>query len=143
MDTPYGLIVPVLKLCQEKSIAELTTELQQLKMAAAQRTVDAEDSISNIGAIGAGGKYMSPVVTPTQVAIGANGRIERLPRFVGNTMDVEEAYICFISWGGDHRVVDGATMARFHTQWKEYIMEDPLRLLLDSCQLLFKVLPDL
>jgi 2-oxoisovalerate dehydrogenase E2 component (dihydrolipoyl transacylase) len=135
MDTPHGLIVPVLKRCQDKSIPELTEELQRLKMAASQRTVDADDlkgatfTLSNIGAIGAGGKYMCPVVTPPQVAIGAIGKIERLPRFVGNTMDVEEAHICVISWGGDHRVVDGATMARFHTQWKEY-MEDPIRLVM-------------
>lgn len=136
MDTPRGLIVPVLKRCQEKSIPELTEELQRLKMAAAQQTVDAEDlkgatfTLSNIGAIGAGGKYMCPVVTPPQVAIGAIGKIERLPRFVGNTMDIEEVHICIISWGGDHRVVDGATMARFHTLWKEY-MEDPLRLIME------------
>jgi 2-oxoisovalerate dehydrogenase E2 component (dihydrolipoyl transacylase) len=136
MDTPRGLIVPVLKRCQDKSIPQLTEELQRLKEAAAQGTVDAEDlkgatfTLSNIGAIGAGGKYMCPVVTPPQVAIGAIGKIERLPRFVGDTMEVEEAHICVISWGGDHRVVDGATLARFHTRWKEY-MEDPVRLVME------------
>ncbi|KAG7358980.1 dihydrolipoamide acetyltransferase [Nitzschia inconspicua] len=136
MDTPRGLIVPVLKQCQDKSIPQLTEELQRLKEAAAQGTVNAEDlkgatfTLSNIGAIGAGGKYMCPVVTPPQVAIGAIGKIERLPRFVGETTEVEEARICVISWGGDHRVVDGATMARFHTKWKEY-MEDPVRLMME------------
>jgi 2-oxoisovalerate dehydrogenase E2 component (dihydrolipoyl transacylase) len=136
MDTPRGLIVPVLKHCQDKSIPQLTQELKRLKEAAANGTVDADDlkgatfTISNIGAIGAGGKFMSPVVTPPQVAIGAIGKIERLPRFVRNTMEVEEAHICAISWGGDHRVVDGATMARFHTQWKAYV-EDPVRLLME------------
>ncbi|KAL3904242.1 MAG: hypothetical protein SGARI_005009, partial [Bacillariaceae sp.] len=121
---------------QHKSIPQLTQELQQLKEAAAQGAVDSEDlkgatfTLSNIGAIGNGGKAMSPVVTPPQVAIGAIGKIERLPRFVGNSMEVEEAHICTVSWGGDHRVVDGATMARFHTQWKKY-MEDPVRLLME------------
>lgn len=136
MDTPRGLLVPVLKQCQDKSIPELTEEIQRLKEAAAQGTVDAEDlkgatfTLSNIGAIGAGGKYMCPVVTPPQVAIGAIGKVERLPRFVGDTMEVEEAHICVISWGGDHRVVDGATMARFHAKWKEF-MEDPVRLMME------------
>jgi 2-oxoisovalerate dehydrogenase E2 component (dihydrolipoyl transacylase) len=137
MDTPRGLIVPVLKRCQDKSIPQLAQELQRLKEAAVQGTVDAEDlkgatfTLSNIGAIGAGGTYMSPVVTPPQVAIGAIGKIQRLPRFVSkDSMEVEEAHICVISWGGDHRVVDGATLARFHTQWKEY-MEDPVRLLME------------
>mmetsp|Transcript_1219 Transcript_1219/g.2195 ORF Transcript_1219/g.2195 Transcript_1219/m.2195 type:complete len:224 (+) Transcript_1219:498-1169(+) len=137
MDTPRGLIVPVVKQCQDKSLPELAEELQRLKDAAAQGTVDAEDlkgatfTLSNIGAIGGGGTYMSPVVTPPQVAIGALGKIQRLPRFVSNDgLQVEEANICVISWGGDHRVVDGATMARFHTQWKEY-MEDPVRLLME------------
>ncbi|KAL3904244.1 MAG: hypothetical protein SGILL_010144 [Bacillariaceae sp.] len=136
MDTPRGLIVPVLKHCQDKSIPQLTQELMRLKQAVGTGTVDAEDlkgatfTISNIGAIGAGGKFMSPVVTPPQVAIGAIGKTERLPRFVGSSMEVEEAHICTVSWGGDHRCVDGATMARFHTQWKKY-MEDPVRLLME------------
>ena len=76
-------------------------------------------SLSDIGAIG--GTYMSPIVAPPQVAIGAIGKIQRLPRFVGDSNEVEEANIMQISWGGDHRVVDGATMARFSNQWKVYL----------------------
>jgi 2-oxoisovalerate dehydrogenase E2 component (dihydrolipoyl transacylase) len=62
------------------------------------------------------------------VAIGAMGCIQRVPRFVGDTMDVEEAHIMNISWAGDHRIVDGATMARFHNTWKRY-MELPVRMI--------------
>jgi len=75
--------------------------------------------LSNIGSIG--GTTMSPVVLPPQVAIGAFGKIQRLPRFVGDTNEVEEARIMPVSWGGDHRAVDGATMARFSNLWKKYI----------------------
>lgn len=82
-------------------------------------------TMSNIGAIG--GTYMSPIVSSPQVAIGAMGRIQRLPRFVGN--QVEEVNIMQISWGGDHRVIDGATMARFSNKWKDY-MESPITMLL-------------
>jgi 2-oxoisovalerate dehydrogenase E2 component (dihydrolipoyl transacylase) len=68
---------------------------------------------------------MSPIVTSPQVAIGAMGRIQRLPRFAAeNSLEVMEAHIMAITWAGDHRVVDGATMARFHNQWKRY-MEFP------------------
>ncbi len=68
---------------------------------------------------------MSPVVLPPQVAVGAMGKIQRLPRFVSDTSnEVESARIMPISWGGDHRAVDGATMARFSNLWKSYI-ENP------------------
>ena len=66
---------------------------------------------------------MSPIVVSPQVAIGAMGKIQRLPRFVGDA--VEEVNILNISWGGDHRVLDGATMARFSNTWKEF-MENPM-----------------
>ena len=141
MDTPRGLIVPVIRHVQEKSIVEIAAELKRLKELATQGTVPSEDlqgatfTLSNIGAIGGGGTYMSPIITPPQVAIGAIGQIQRLPRFANNNNDnsentsrqVEEAHICTISWGGDHRVVDGATLARFHTQWKGY-MQNPISL---------------
>jgi len=69
---------------------------------------------------------MSPVVVPPQVAIGAMGRIQKLPRIVDD--HVVEVNIMQMSWGGDHRAIDGATMARFSNQWKEY-MENPMTML--------------
>ena len=132
MDTPRGLIVPVIKQVQNKSLVEIVSELQRLKQCAREGAVPSEDlkgatfTLSNIGAIGGGGTYMSPIVTSPQVAIGALGKVQRVPRYVGeNSTEVQETYIVNVSWGGDHRVVDGATMARFHTQWKKYL-EDPI-----------------
>jgi len=83
--------------------------------------------MSNIGSIS--GTIMSPVVLPPQVAIGAMGKIQRLPRFVGDTMDIEEVYSMNISWGGDHRVLDGGTLGRFSNIWKSYI-EKPMSMAL-------------
>ncbi len=81
-------------------------------------------TLSNIGSIG--GTIMSPVVLPPQVAIGAIGKIQRLPRFVDETsMEIAEYHIMNISWGGDHRVIDGATLGRFSNLWKSYI-ESPV-----------------
>jgi 2-oxoisovalerate dehydrogenase E2 component (dihydrolipoyl transacylase) len=132
MDTPRGLIVPVIKQVQNKSLSDIVAELQRLKECARDSSVPPEDlkgatfTLSNIGAIGGGGTYMSPIVTSPQVAIGALGKVQRVPRFVGeNSTEVRETFIVNVSWGGDHRVVDGATMARFHTQWKKYL-EDPI-----------------
>ena len=145
MDTPRGLIVPVIKQCQNKSLPELAEELKHLKAAVAEGVggLAASDlkgatfTLSNVGAIGGGGTYMSPIVTPPQVAIGALGQIRRLPRYVtlsstdpAQSQTIEEAHICAVSWAADHRVVDGATVARFHKSFKEY-MEDPIKLLLD------------
>ena len=145
MDTPRGLIVPVIKKCQTKSLPEIAEELKRLKDAVveSQGGLPAEDlqgatfTLSNVGAIGGGGTYMSPIITPPQVAIGALGQIRRLPRFAtpsstdpAQSQTIEEAHICAVSWAADHRVVDGATVARFHKSFKEY-MEDPVKLLLE------------
>lgn len=145
MDTPRGLIVPVIKKCQNKSLPELAEELKHLKASVmegggglpANDLKGATFTLSNVGAIGGGGTYMSPIITPPQVAIGAIGQIRRLPRFVtpsstdpAQSQTIEEAHICAVSWAADHRVVDGATVARFHKSFKEY-MEDPIKLLLE------------
>ena len=83
-------------------------------------------TLSNIGSIG--GTIMSPAVPPPQVAIGAMGKIQRLPRFVNDdSMEVAEYHIMNISWGGDHRVIDGATLGRFSNCWKSYI-ETPMKM---------------
>lgn len=128
MDTPRGLAVPVVKACQNLSILEIAQELHRLKEAASEGNLNEADisgatfTMSNIGAIG--GTYMSPIVAAPQVAIGAMGKIQRIPRYnVDN--EVEEVNILQISWGGDHRVVDGATMARFSNRWKG-LMENPM-----------------
>lgn len=82
-------------------------------------------SISNIGNIG--GTYLNPVIVVPQVAIGAIGKIQTLPRFDGDG-SVKPVKIMNVSWSGDHRVIDGATMARFSNQWKTYL-EKPLSML--------------
>mmetsp|Transcript_8936 Transcript_8936/g.19123 ORF Transcript_8936/g.19123 Transcript_8936/m.19123 type:complete len:568 (-) Transcript_8936:179-1882(-) len=133
VDTERGLAVPVVKACQDKSVLEIAQELQRLLEAAMEGNLSEEDianptfTLSNIGAIG--GTYMSPVVVPPQVAIGAMGRIQRLPRFVDDSSEkVEAVRIMPMSWGGDHRAIDGATMAKFSNCWKSYC-ENPSSML--------------
>ena len=136
VDTTRGLVVPVIADCQSKSIVDIAIELHRLlgKIAnggnlSENEIGNATFTLSNIGSIG--GTYMSPIIVPPQVAIGALGKISRVPRFVNDASDVvESVHIMPISWGGDHRVVDGATMARFSNAFKSYI-ENPVSMMFD------------
>jgi len=65
------------------------------------------------------------------IAIIAMGKIQRLPRFIdSSSMKVEAVQIMPISWGGDHRAIDGATMARFSNTWKYYV-ENPMTMMFE------------
>lgn len=135
IDSPRGLIVPVIRNCQNLSIWEIALELNKLRQLTEDGSLGekhlkgATFTLSNIGSIG--GTYMSPVVLPPQVAIGAMGKIQRLPRFVNeDSLDVEEVHLMSISWGGDHRVIDGATLGRFSNRFKSF-MEQPLAFIIN------------
>jgi 2-oxoisovalerate dehydrogenase E2 component (dihydrolipoyl transacylase) len=97
--------------------------------------------LSNIGTIG--GTYASPVLFAPQVAIGAIGKITKLPRYASTLPGaapvkggaaaaaadpIVPAHVMTVSWSADHRVVDGATMARFGNAWKR-LLESPTLLL--------------
>ncbi len=131
MDTPLGLTVPVVHQVQDLSVIQIADELTRLSELGKQGKLTKEDlqggtlSLSNIGSIG--GTYASPVIAPPEVAIGACGRIQRLPRF-GDNDQVVEVHIMKVSWSADHRVLDGATVARFSNEWKRYL-ENPAAML--------------
>jgi 2-oxoisovalerate dehydrogenase E2 component (dihydrolipoyl transacylase) len=72
---------------------------------------------------------MAPVIMTPQVAIGALGRMQTFARFDRHG-EVKPVQALNVSWSGDHRVIDGATMARFSNQWKSYI-ENPVSMLTD------------
>lgn len=124
VDTPSGLIVPNVKQVERLSIMEIARELERLTGAAREGRVNQEDlrggtiSISNIGALG--GTYAAPIISKPEVAIVALGRMQRLPRFDAGGAVVARN-VMHISWSGDHRIIDGGTMARFSNLWKEYL----------------------
>lgn len=141
MDTPRGLVVPVLKQVQNKSILEIAADLGQLQEAAMNGTITEAQlsggtfSLSNIGSVG--GTYAVPVLVVPQVIIGAFGRLQMLPRYVdkdGNPAsneliesgkaEVKPSTLMNVSWSADHRVIDGATVAKFSNLWK-YYLENP------------------
>lgn len=75
-----------------------------------------------------GGTYAKPVLMPPQVAIGALGKIQMIPRFKAG--EVVPSHVVYVSWAADHRIIDGATMARFSNVWKEYL-EHPALMIAD------------
>ena len=126
VDSKVGLLVPNVKSCQSKSILQIAQDLTQLTDSAREGRVSPADlkggtiTISNIGAIG--GTVATPIINKPEVAIVALGKVQQLPRFNAEGQVVAHS-IMQISWSGDHRVIDGGTIARFTNLWKRYLEE--------------------
>ena len=127
VDGKTGLLVPNIKNVQQRSIIDIAHEVSRLTEAARSGVISPSDlkggtiTLSNIGAIG--GISASPIINKPEVAIVALGKVQKLPRF-NDAGQIEERHIMTVSWSGDHRVIDGATIARFNNCWKAYL-ENP------------------
>ncbi|KAI3392148.1 hypothetical protein diail_6126 [Diaporthe ilicicola] len=128
MDTPQGLLVPVVRDVASHSILTIAAELARLQALAVAGRLGPQDmsggtiTVSNIGSIG--GTYCSPVIVDGQVAILGVGRMRDVPDVASRRGDEGSGVgsgawevrgvknVCNFSWSADHRVVDGATMAR-------------------------------
>jgi len=114
-DTPEGLMVPVVKNANDKSILQLAEELTQLAEKARNRTIDLADlkggtfTITNYGALG--GIYGTPIINYPEVAILGTGKIKDMPMVMDGKIEIRK--ILFLALSFDHRVVDGAEAARF------------------------------
>jgi len=115
VDTEQGLIVPVIRDVDKKSMLELVKELEQLAQKARDRKVTAEElkggtfTISNQGAIG--GAHFTPIVNKPQVAILGLGRGAMKPAVRDGK--VEARLMTPLGLSYDHRVIDGGEAARF------------------------------
>ncbi|VDK67401.1 unnamed protein product [Litomosoides sigmodontis] len=133
MDTPEGLVVPNIKHCEQRTVWEIAAELNRLQEAGNKMKIVAEDlkdgtfALSNVGMIG--GTYLSPVIMPPQLAIGAIGQISKLPRF-DKQGNICATNVVKFSWAADHRIIDGAMVARFSNQVKRYL-ENPSNMIAD------------
>lgn len=119
VDTPAGLVVPVIRNVQCKSVAELAAEIRVLGTAAKEGALKPGDfagatfTVSNIGSIGGGA--VAPVIVEPQVAILGVGRGRTVPGFADDgsgELKVVQREEAIFSWSADHRVVDGAECAR-------------------------------
>jgi pyruvate dehydrogenase E2 component (dihydrolipoamide acetyltransferase) len=117
VDTPNGLMVPVVKDVDKKGFLELAGELGEISARARDGALTAKDlqggtfSISSLGGIG--GSFFTPIVNAPEVAILGVGRHKMQP--VWNGKEVEPKLMVPLSVSYDHRVVDGALGARFTT----------------------------
>lgn len=115
MDTPLGLLVPVIKNVSSLNVLSIAAELNRLQSLAASGKLSSQDlsggtiTVSNIGSIG--GTYVSPVIVEKEVTILGVGKMRTIPAF-DEAGHVVRKQVCNFSWSADHRVVDGATMAR-------------------------------
>ena len=131
VDSMIGLVVPNIKGVQNLSLLEVAKKSNELVDLARQGRLSSADlkggtiSISNIGVLG--GTVATPVINAPESAIVALGKIQRLPRFDENDA-VKAVNIMHVSWSGDHRIIDGATMVRFNNLWKSYL-ENPITML--------------
>lgn len=117
VDTPDGLMVPVLRDADTKGIKEIAAEMADLGSRARDGKLKAKDisgasfSISSLGGIG--GTAFTPIINPPEVAILGVSKISRKP--VWNGKEFVPRDILPLSLSYDHRVIDGALGARFTT----------------------------
>lgn len=127
VDTPKGLVVPVVRDADRKSIVALAAELTELAGKARDGKIGAADmqggtfTISNLGGIG--GSYFTPIVNHPEVAILGVGRGAYEPVYKNGQF--EPRLMLPLSLSYDHRVIDGADGARF-IRWIAEALQNPL-----------------
>jgi len=131
VDTPDGLVVPVIRDCDRKGIMELGAELAEISGRAREKKLKPQDiqggciSISSLGGIG--GTGFTPIINAPEVAILGVSRSRMLP--VWNGSEFKPRLMLPLSLSYDHRVIDGAAAARF-TRFLASRLEDLRRLTL-------------
>ena len=127
IDTEQGLIVPVIKKAQNKNISDIAKEIEKLSINAKSGKLEVEDTrggtftITNIGAIG--GISSIPIVNHPEVAILAINKIMKKVVLWENKIVPRDRV--YLSLSFDHRVLDGADVARFLNSIRKYLEEEP------------------
>jgi pyruvate dehydrogenase E2 component (dihydrolipoamide acetyltransferase) len=133
VDIPDGLIVPVIKAVDQKSLFGLAEEIQNLAKAAKERSLDMADlkggtfSITNVGMLG--GEYATPIINYPEAAILATLKIADRARVEDGKIMIKKILPLCLSF--DHRIIDGAEAARFMNDLIHYL-ENPSLLLLET-----------
>lgn len=133
VDTPDGLMVPVIRDTDKKTILELAREIQELSTKAKERKIRLEEmkgssfTITNYGHFG--GTFATPIINYPDVAILGTGRIADRPWVRDGQIVIRK--ILPLSLTFDHRVTDGVDSAKFLSKIINYL-EDPALLFIES-----------
>jgi pyruvate dehydrogenase E2 component (dihydrolipoamide acetyltransferase) len=126
-----GLVVPVIRSAETKSLSQISGEVRNLAELARDRKIQPQDmsgntfTISNLGMFGI--EEFTAIINPPDACILAVGRISQ--RLVLENGEVKESNFMKVTLSCDHRVVDGASGARFLQSLKD-ILEEPMRLII-------------
>jgi len=132
-DTDKGLLVPVVKNADRKSVFSISSEINELATKAREGKLapnemkGASCTITNIGS--AGGQWFTPVINHPEVAILGIGRIAEKP--VVKNGEIVAAPVLALSLSFDHRIIDGATAQHALNQIKR-LLNDPELLLMEA-----------
>ncbi|MGL5619595.1 MAG: dihydrolipoamide acetyltransferase family protein [Tannerellaceae bacterium] len=132
MDTPKGLVVPVIKHADAMSIKDIAVAIQYYTALAAEEKLTLGDmsdgtfTITNYGSVG--GKFGTPIINYPQSAIMGIGKISKQPVVKDDALTV--GLVLPLSLSVDHCVVDGAESTRFLNQVMLYL-NDPIRLMME------------
>jgi pyruvate dehydrogenase E2 component (dihydrolipoamide acetyltransferase) len=125
VDTPNGLVVPVVRDVNKKGIIELSRELMEISAKARDGKLTASDmqggcfTISSLGGIG--GTAFTPIVNAPEVAILGVSKSDMKPKWNGK--EFEPRLMVPLSCSYDHRVIDGALAARFTATLAAYLSD--------------------
>jgi pyruvate dehydrogenase E2 component (dihydrolipoamide acetyltransferase) len=125
VDTPNGLVVPVFKDVDRKSLFDLSRELMDVSARARDGKLTPADmsggtfTISSLGGIG--GTQFTPIVNAPEVAILGVSRSSMKP--IWNGKDFEPKLMLPLALSYDHRVIDGAEGARFIVTLGQYLSD--------------------
>jgi len=132
-DTDRGLLVPVVKDADRKSLFEISSDINELgeKARSGKLTADemkgASNTITNIGS--AGGQWFTPVLNYPEAVILGIGRIQEKP--IARNGEVVVAPVLAVSLSFDHRIVDGATGQQALNQIKR-LLNDPQLIMMEA-----------
>lgn len=132
VETEVGLMVPVVKIAQNKTIPQIAKEIQSLAEKCRSRTIDIMDlqgstfTLTNYGSIG--GTYGTPLLNPGEAGILGLGRIKE--KVISENGKFKSVGILPVSLTFDHRITDGAQASRFLETLKS-LLENPEHLLLE------------
>lgn len=133
VSTPQGLVVPVVKDCDIKSMAQIEKDIGALGMRAKDGKLTVDEMMGGTFTITNGGTFGSlmstPIINPPQSAILGMHKIQQRAMVMPNG-DIKARPMMYLALSYDHRIIDGREAVTFLVRLKE-ALEDPQRLILD------------